>query len=166
MTDRHKKTEQLYFFMMPAETSLFLEHVLEVGVLLLGPRSERQSPTTLETLTEVGQSFLCPEEELCSVRMNKATDGVFFLDPSVSPVVEFQNCVLRKSGLARGRLYYRSGYDGRDGWVNFPDSVAAIYEKASFYLRGQLLTRYRECDAWLSKGARQFVELGGELVQV
>lgn len=165
MTGKQKKMEQLYFFLMPEETLGFLKHVLGEDTVLLASRSEENSPLVIEPSADVGQSFFCPHNELKNVCMNKAADRVFFLDPAISPVVEFQSSFLREANLSRGRIYFRAGYEGRSGWTCFPDSVYAIYLKAKSLLKETLLTKHREYDAFLSKGAKEYMNSGGALSQ-
>jgi hypothetical protein len=165
MTGRRNCTAQLYFFLMPQEIVQTLEFVSNADVAILASRSKTDRPHELDSRSEVGQSFLCPRSLVAQVVMTRATIDLYFLDPAVSPVVEFDACFLREHELSRGRICLRYGYDGRQGWVAFPDSVIAVFRQVCSFVRRSFLTKERCFGAFLSKAAKEYVCSGGALSQ-
>jgi hypothetical protein len=97
--------------------------------------------------------------------MDKIAENCFALDPAVSPVFEMDCSGLRGRVLARGRLYYRDGFVGRDAWVPFPDRVHAVFRATVGLLKEHILTDEKAFDGNLSHGTKAFVTAGGSLSQ-
>lgn len=97
--------------------------------------------------------------------MHKAGDH-YFVNPDISPVVELEcSTVSIKNVLSRGRLYFRAGYDGRDGWVEFPERVYTVFKSMVSYLKKNVLTRESLFGGYVSKGTKSFIADGGKVSQ-
>jgi len=97
--------------------------------------------------------------------MNKASEDVYFIDPTVSPVIEFQCSVLRDSELSRGRIYFRGGYAGRYGWVDYPGILYEVFRGVLSYLKKHILTREKQYEGYISNGCEAYLSGGGRLAQ-
>jgi hypothetical protein len=167
MTGKLPRTKQIYFFLMPEETLAVIRFILAEGCRIYLPRSSSlvPAPCLCESLNGLSQLYFCPQELSGGIRMNKASEHVYFLDPTISPVIEFQCSVMRGSELSRGRMYFRGGYAGRYGWVGFPEKLYKIFGAVSNHLKKNILTRNKEYDGFISKGCRAYISGGGGLVQ-
>ncbi|MBP5233626.1 MAG: hypothetical protein J6333_09480 [Planctomycetes bacterium] len=166
MTTKKSHTKQFLFFLMPEETIHVIERLCEKNdIVVLHTRSSTNSPTIIDSFDDVGKVYLCPKNELTHIVMDKIDEHAFFVNIFVSPVVEFDSSILRENELSRGRIYFRGGYDGRDGWVAFPENTASIYKHMVGYLKSTLLTKNREFDGYISKKTMIYLASGGRLSQ-
>ena len=97
--------------------------------------------------------------------MQKIGDTHYYVDVSVSPVIELSPSCTRGSEVGMGRLYVHNGYDGRDGWVWKPDAVSDTYEALVRWLRKNVLTKEKHGVGYVSRGAKAHVEGGGTLAR-
>jgi hypothetical protein len=99
--------------------------------------------------------------------MYKIDNGIFTIDQTTSPVIELDCSVLRDNGsLSCGRLFFQGGYDGREAWVAYPESLYGDFKKVVSFMKRCLLTEERMYLAYVSKGSHSYVSNGGRLVQI
>ncbi len=159
------KTSQLYYYLMPEETSMVLEFIKEQQCIIYSSRSSTSEPIECEDDVPI-KVFFCPEELSNEIDMNKISESIYALDPRTSPVIEMQCSVLRKSDLARGRIYFRGGYAGRDEWVSFPAGLYELFKRVSTFMKKTFLKKEKKNGAYVSKGCQSFISGGGDLAQI
>lgn len=171
MTGKIPNSRQLLFFLMPDETDKVLNLIVERQCKIFSRYSAGPEPCSIEgqPLDEIvvrGQVFFCPAELVSEIYTRKVKEGAYSLDSTVSPVIELDFSILRKSKeLSRGRMYFRGGYDGRESWVQFPSGLYETFKLVSSFMTRSFLTREREYGGYISKGSKLFVAAGGRLVQ-
>ncbi|MCK6473266.1 MAG: hypothetical protein L6R28_16095 [Planctomycetes bacterium] len=158
-------TSQFNFFLMPEETNRFLKEFSVDGISVFEDRSETNTPKAVEDIEKSWHMKFCPSELVPNIIMHRAGE-LFFIDRSVSPVIEYSGCTLSQDKLYRGRIRVETGYDGRDGWVSYPDSLFELYDSMRKFLRRRFLTRDKQLlGGYLSKGTVKHVEAGGKISQ-
>lgn len=165
MTGKIPKTSQLYYFLVPEETSTVLEFIKEQNCIIYSTRSSTPEPIECEDAAP-SKVFICPDELSNKIDMNKVSEKIYSLDPTTSPVIEMQCSVMRKSELARGRIYFRGGYAGRDEWVSFPSELYELFKKVCTFMKKTFLSKEKKYSAYISKGSQLYVSDGGELAQI
>lgn len=108
-------TSQFNFFLMPEETNRFLKEFSVDGISVFEDRSETNTPKAVEDIEKSWHMKFCPSELVPNIIMHRAGE-LFFIDRSVSPVIEYSGCTLSQDKLYRGRIRVETGYDGRDGY--------------------------------------------------
>ncbi len=105
MTGKIPKTSQLYYFLMPEETTKVLAFIKDQKCSLystrsrfLGPEPIKCDPASIPSMV-----FICPEGFNNEIDMIKISEGVYVVDPTTSPVIEMQCSIMRKKELSRGR---------------------------------------------------------------
>jgi len=159
------KSSQLYFFLMPFETKMIIEYLIQYDCVILSDRSQNSIPSECKSFDNISQSFCCPRRFFNDVKMNKISNSAYFIDSFISPVVEIDASVLREKQLSRGRLYFRGGYLGRDKWISYPNELYDLYKGLKSFMKKTILTKDREYLGYISKGSRNFVQEGGNLTQ-
>lgn len=158
-------TSQFNFFLMPEETKQFLQSFAVEGISFLEDRSEINAPKAVEDIENSWYMKLRPSDLVPKIIMHRAGE-LFFIDRSVSPVIEYSGCTLSQDKLYRGRIRVETGYDGRDGWVSYPDSLFELYDSMRKFLRRGFLTRDKQLlGGYLSKGTVKHIEAGGKISQ-
>ena len=156
MTGKIPKTSQLYFFLIPEETSMVLEFINDQKCTIYSSRSSNPEPIEYDQDVATSKVFFCPEELSNEINMNKVSESLYALDPTISPVIELQCSVMRKLELSRGRIYFRGGYAGRDEWVSFPFDVYELYKKVTLFMKKFFLIKNKKYGAYLSKGCQSY----------
>lgn len=165
MTNRIPKSSQVYFFMMSDEMSKVFEFVEQAGGVIYANRSHSVAPRIYDPGVDIGRVFLLPRDLGKEINMRKVDEGIYTLDATISPVIDFERSILRDSELSRGRIYFRSGYMGRIGWVSYHDSLYELFKSVSKFMKRSFLTKEQKDGAYLSYGAQSYVSRGGNLAQ-
>lgn len=165
MTDNIPKTQQLYFYLMPEETRKTLEFIISEDCRLYSPRSATPTPSELNFEVDFFQTFFCPKEYTDKIEMYKISEDVYALDPTTSPVIEINCPLLKGHELIRGRIYFRGGYRGREGWVAFPEKLFISFKSVTSFIKKNFLSKERIYSAYVSRASQSFVSEGGKLVQ-
>jgi hypothetical protein len=165
MIDRIPNSEQLYFFLMPEETSQLIEYINKKGGSIYLPRSTIAEPHECEIFANLSRIYFCPRQVRGQISMIRIAEDVYSIDSTVSPVIEFQCSVMRKAELSRGRMYFRGGYIGRDGWFAFPETLYELFKTVSLFIKKSFLSKERRYGAYISKGSQKYLSDGGKLVQ-
>lgn len=165
MTSKMPNSRQLYCFMMPEETEFLFKYIHSKAYLVFAPRSNSAKPRTQPIYDNIGQFFYCPNELVGYIYMYRISNNVYVLDQTTSPVIEVDCSVLYKDKLTRGRIYFRSGYVGKERMVIYPESLYEAFNDIVRYLRKEFLTKERKYGAYLSKAALEFITKGGLLDQ-
>jgi hypothetical protein len=118
-------------------------------------------------LEEFDQSktYLCPQELKGQIQSHKVSNNLYYIDFSVSPVIEVCCSILSENQLSRGRFYSQFGYDGRKGWVFYPDIFNSFHKTILAYFKRNFLTNEKHLLGYISEGAKLFKDSGGALVQ-
>ncbi len=162
-----RKTKQSYCFLMPEETNNLIEFLLRGDDILYMDRSEFNEPARVfsVSLNMSSQIFISPVELGSKIIMQKIDSDMYYGDASMSPVIQFDASILGPRGLGRGRLYFRSGYYGRYGWVRFDDSLYKCFLRVNRHIRVYFTNREKVYGALVSKAAKGYVLNGGKLIQ-
>ena len=153
-------SSQFHFFLMPEETRLVLKFISEEGCAIYPTRLDSPEPKECDELCDLGQMFFCPRELRPQIKTWRIAEGLYSIDRTTSPVIEFDHSHLRSDSLSRGRLYYQGGYDGREQWVAYPESLYIIYKKVTSFMKKSLLTKDREYLGYISKGSVKYISEG------
>jgi len=165
MTNKIPKTAQVYFFLTPDETAGVLKFITSQGCRVFVDRSETSAPKEVSRLFDLGQVFFCPAAYVPRIEMLKTAAGIYYLDSMGSPVIELDCCVKRNLLISRGRMFFRGGYIGRDGWVPFPEQLYESYKKTKQFIQKSFLIQEKKYGASLSKASLEFLAQGGQLSQ-
>lgn len=166
MIDKIPKTRQIYFFMMPEETIRTIEFIIENNYIIFNNRSNDNCPQKIQVPDMIAQFYFCPSELEKHIIMYRLSENIYSLDATVSPVIEFEISRLYDKGLSRGRIYFKSGYVGRDAWISFPYSLFNAFNVVYKFLRNCFFTKNREYAAYISKSAHAYLVGGGHLMQI
>jgi hypothetical protein len=160
-------TKQIYFFLMPDETMSLLDFIINQECIIYADRSSNFQPSEIEysSFINYSQLFITSRELSDKVEMRKSAGDVYFLDSTTSPVIELFCSILYDNGLSRGRIYFRSGYIGREQWIAFPDILYLIFKNISSFMKKRLFSKERMYGGYISKGSRLYISSGGKLVQ-
>jgi hypothetical protein len=160
-------TKQIYFFLMPDETMSLLEFIINQDYIIYSDRSSNSEPSEIEfsSFFNYSQLFITSRELSNKVEMRKSAGAVYFLDSTISPVIELFCSILYDNGLSRGRIYFRSGYIGRENLITFPDILYLIFKNISLFMKKRLFSKDRIYGGYISKGSRLYISSGGKLVQ-
>jgi hypothetical protein len=168
MTGKIPKTSQLYYFLMPEETTKVLAFIKDQKCSLystrsrfLGPEPIKCDPASIPSMV-----FICPEGFNNEIDMIKISEGVYVVDPTTSPVIEMQCSIMRKKELSRGRVYFRCGYLGRDEWVPFPVELYELYKNVAAFMKKSFFSKEKKYGGYISKGCQSYVSGGGTLTQI
>ena len=166
MTGKIPKSSQFLFYLMLEEISEVMEFIVKQDCMIFSDRSDTNKPCEIKAskFKSVYQIFFCPREVAGDIKMFKAIN-VFFIEPTTSPVIEFDSSGLGAKGLSRGRIYFRGGYDGRGEWVAYPARLYEVFEKVTAFMKKSFLTRERKYGGYLSKKSLIYVAEGGNIVQ-
>lgn len=163
---KNPKSSQLYFFCMPHEIDQLVQFIVEHDAKIMSGRSSFAKPYILNNKDSIGNTiYACPSQVIAEVKFNRLEDELYYLDFTISPVIEISLSVDRGGFLSRGRLYTRFGYDGRDGWVSYHESLAKLHKAIVYFLKKEILTKEKCFGAYCSLAALDFRRNGGELVQ-
>ena len=109
---------QVNFFVLPADLPVIESAIRSAGeACFLEDRTTTERPTALDTLAfgpgEMGRrqlrAYIARESELAAVQTRFiAAQGYWLIEPTVSPVIEFDRCFFDGSVLRRGRAYFAS----------------------------------------------------------
>lgn len=167
MTDKIPKSKQLYFFLMPEETMHLLEFIAQQGCLIYSDRSTAPKPSESHWRSTIGNGhlFFCPSEFGDKIETHKATNEIYFIDPTISPVIELGCSMLNNNKLSRGRIYFRGGYFGRDVWVPFPKLLYEKFKIILSFIKKSFLSKHQIHGGYISKSSQNFADNGGELLQ-
>ena len=163
---KNQRSSQLYFYCIPEEIDKLVHFILQQDAEILSDRSESPEPYILMNRSSIKTKvYACPKRLINEIHLNKITDEQYFVDFSISPVIEISMSIDRGGSLSRGRLYIQFGYDGREGWFSYHESLAQLYKKIVQFLKKYILLREKCFGAYCSKGVLEFQRSGGELVQ-
>lgn len=165
MTNNIPKTNQLLFFMMPEETSMLLEFIREHDLIVYANNSETPDPSEYISFENISQVFICPRIICKQIKTYKVVENKYSIDRTTSPVIELDCSALRSNGLYCGRIYFHGGYEGREGWVAYPDILHEYYKKIIAFIKKMFLTKERIHGAYVSKDSLLYVSGGGLLRQ-
>jgi hypothetical protein len=165
MINRIPKASQLHFFMMPDEMSKVLEFIEQAGGVIYSCRSDSAKPRGYDPGKDIGRVFFLPSDLGKDINMRKIDEGFYTIDATTSPVIELEFSFLRESELSRGRIYFRGGYMGRNGWVSYHDSLYELFKSVSTFMKKFFLTKEQSYAGYLSRGAQSYVSGGGNLAQ-
>lgn len=165
MTVKVPKSSQFHFFLMPDEIKLFLSFIADQQCAVYPSRLNSLEPHEFDMTNDISQMFFCPREISHQIKTYRIKDEIFTIDRTTSPVIEFDPSYLSTNGLSQGRLFFHGGYDGREQWVAYPESLYLVYKRAISFMKKAFLTKDRECLGYVSKGSQQYVSKGGSLKQ-
>ncbi len=167
MTGKIPKSSQLYFYLMPLEASEVLKFINDQNGLILLRRSSSKKPViyNLESDSDTSQYVITSKENLSRVITYKISESCYSIDYTVSPVIELDCCILGEDVLSRGRIYFRAGFDGREGWESYHPSIYSMYKSISSFMRKVILTKERFNGAFISKKSIIYRSSGGVLGQ-
>jgi len=100
------------------------------------------------------------------VEMYKIADDIFVLDPTVSPVIEFECSMLYSNTLSRGRMYFRNGYLRRDAYILFSDSLYNCFDDIYKFMKKKVFIKERRYSAYMTNNSLMYLNRGGKLTQV
>jgi hypothetical protein len=160
-------TKQIYFFLMPDETISLLDFIIKQECVIYTDRSSNCKPSEVEPSSFINHSqlFITSRELSGKVEMRKSAGDVYFLDSTMSPVIELFCSILYDNGLSRGRIYFRSGYVGREQYIIFPDILYLIFNNISSFMKRMFFSKERMYGGYISKGSQLYISSGGKLVQ-
>lgn len=150
---------------MPDETKLFISFIADLQCAVYPARLNSIEPHEFDMINDIRQSFFCPRDISHQIKTYRIKDEIFTIDRTTSPVIEFDPSYLSANGLSRGRLYFHGGYDGREQWVAYPESLYLVYKKAISFMKKVFLTNDREYLGYVSNGSKQYISEGGSLRQ-
>jgi hypothetical protein len=150
---------------MPDEIKLTLKFIANQDCGIYPDRMNRPVPWNCGIQCDAGLLYFCPLDLSFRINTYKIGGEIYTIDRTTSPVVEFSPSYLRARSLSRGRLYFHGGYDGREQWVAYPETLYLTYRNVAQFMRRTLLTNDRQYLGYLSKGTQRFVSQGGQLDQ-
>lgn len=165
MTLKIPHSSQFHFFMMPDETNVVLKFIAEQQCAIYPTQLTAPEPHECDYSRNQGQMFFCPRDISAQITTYRINNELYTIDRTTSPVIEFDQSYLRADGLSQGRIYFHGGYDGREHWVAYPESLYAIYKKVVSFMKKTLLTKNRKYPGYVSKGSLKYVSEGGCLDQ-
>lgn len=150
---------------MPDETKMMLKFLIDQNCIIIADRSKSIKPNEYKSFDDIFKLYFCPSELKNDIQMYKTSNEIYFVNETISPVIELSSSILRKTELSRGRLYFRGGYLGRDQWILYPESLFNIYKKVTSFMKKTFLTNNREYLAYISKESQNYISGGGVLSQ-
>jgi len=166
MTGKVPKTKQIYFFMMPEETSRVLQFIYSNNCKIYSSRSDKNIINVIEFGDVVAQLYFSPHELMDNIEMFRIAEGVYALDATVSPVIEFDCSRLYDDKLSRGRMYFRGGYTGKNEWISFPNSLFKAFMSVYNFMKKEILTNKKEYLGYISKNCELYIQQGNKLIQI
>ena len=152
---------------MPDETEKLVRFIFQQGPLIVSRRSNSPVPAIIEEARSItNKVYICLDHLINQTQFNKIAEKIYYVDFTTSPVIEFSSPIDRGDSLSRGRLYIKYGYDGRDGWFPYQESLAQLYRKIIKYFKKNILTRQKYLGAYCSKQSLEFKINGPKLVQL
>jgi hypothetical protein len=159
-----KQAQQLYFYCSTEEQRKFTEYSIDQGCKLISEYTNVPvAHSILFDELDRYKAYLCPTELMSQVDYHSISSNKYSVTFTVSPVIEFDLSVMRDKKLSRGRLYVNFGFDGRDGWVAYPDILSSKHKKIVSYLKRKILTKERYLAGYLSHNAKTLLKEGWEL---
>ena len=156
---------QFYFFLMPDETKIILKYLIDQNCIIITDRSKSIEPNEYKSFDGISKAYFYPSELKTEIQMRKTSNEIYFVDETISPIIELSCSILRKAELSRGRIYFRGGYLGRDQWISYPEILYDVYKKLTSLMKKTLLTKDREYQAYISKGCQNYISGGGIIRQ-
>jgi len=152
---------------MPNEMDKLVQFIFQQDAMVISERSKSPEPFILKNSNSIKhKGFICPYRLISEIKFNKIADEIYYVDFTTSPVIEFSLSVDRGESISRGKLYIQFGYDGRNGWFSYHESLAQLHKRIVYFLKKEILTKEKCFLAYCSKVALDFQRTGGELVQL
>jgi hypothetical protein len=159
---------QFNFFCNIAEMDQLIPVVQKYDAMIIGAHRFSEQPTILSGFASEPRlkgAYIVLRSSLSAIAWVRLDDSQYYVDGSVSPVIEVSVHPAINGQLRRARLYARKGYDGRDGWVPFPGEMLKLYRSLVSTLKRSLLTQEVRFGARCSPAALKFEANGGEIAQ-
>ncbi|NQV27003.1 MAG: hypothetical protein HQ518_21850 [Rhodopirellula sp.] len=163
-----RQSQQIYFYCTAAEQRDLADYSVDQGCALISEYTDAPNAEVVDwDELDRHKVYLCPAGLLNEVLFQSLGNGRHAVTFTVSPVIEFSLSAMRmrKKVLSRGRLYVNFGYNGRNGWVSYADTLADTHKAIVSHLKRRILTKERYLGGYISNAAKVLQDEGWQLAQ-
>jgi hypothetical protein len=157
---------QFNFYCMIEELNTLLPILQKYEATIIGAHRFSERPEVLSDFSserKLRGKYIFLNRCLNDIVWNRLNDSEQYVDSSVSPVIEAIIWSPTNGVLCRARLYMQKGFDGRNGWIAYPEELLKLYHSLVSALKRKVLTTEVRNGMRCSSSALKFEVDGGNL---